>query len=361
MKLIVNDKEIANYLTTLVDVSKSIPEIQLNDFQTAEALHYARTEIRNGKFRKKKSKIKEKIKSAVERDTREYFVLLRDEIKKQKNKNNLLIREKIDQLINRLGIENVLENYMKSSTDGFCKSVGLKINKNSTPVRRKNYSDTSTDCLIRNTIGNENFLTEKIDKSLPFWFIDSGYTNFIETNKKWHRLVRNHLHFHKIFDAPCNRLSMFKEFPKDWRQDGDKILVIEPGQFAASILHVDVKSWKYDIERELRQYTDKQIVFREKAPKKKRDPLYKHLLDDDYYCVVNINSNAATESIWAGVPVITLDKHITNSISRAKLSDINSLYRGPLGNWLAMLSYSQFTYEELINGTAVEIIKKYHV
>jgi hypothetical protein len=76
---------------------------------------------------------------------------------------------------------------------------------------------------------------------------------------------------------------------------------------------------------------------------------------------VSINSNAATESIWAGVPVITLDKHITNSVSRNRLSDINNLYRGPLGNWLAILSYSQFTYEELINGTAVEIIKKYHV
>jgi hypothetical protein len=28
---------------------------------------------------------------------------------------------------------------------------------------------------------------------------------------------------------------------------------------------------------------------------------------------------------------------------------------------LCMLSYSQFTYDELINGTASTIVKKYHV
>ena len=53
------------------------------------------------------------------------------------------------------------------------------------------------------------------------------------------------------------------------------------------------------------------IRFRKKAPKKKRSNLHKELLNDDYYCVVN-TSNAANQAIWAGVPAITLDRHITN-------------------------------------------------
>ena len=89
--------------------------------------------------------------------------------------------------------------------------------------------------------------------------------------------------------------------------------------------------------------------------------MFHELLNEDYYCVVNINSNAATESIWAGIPVITLDKHITNSVSRSNLSDINNLYRPNLANWLSVLSYSQFTYDELVNGTAGKIVNKYHV
>jgi hypothetical protein len=77
--------------------------------------------------------------------------------------------------------------------------------------------------------------------------------------------------------------------------------------------------------------------------------------------VININSNAATEAIWAGVPAITLDRHVSNSVTKNSLSDINNLYRGNIANWLCMLSYSQFTYEELLNGTATNILKKYHV
>ena len=48
-------------------------------------------------------------------------------------------------------------------------------------------------------------------------------------------------------------------------------------------------------------------------------------------------------------------------ISRfTSLSDINDLFYGNLGSWLAMLSYSQFTKEELMNGTARKLIGKYH-
>jgi hypothetical protein len=229
-----------------------------------------------------------------------------------------------------------------------------------TIARRTSYTETGEDCILRNTIKNEKLLVTKIANNYPFWFIDSGYTNFIETNKKWHRIVRNHLHTGLMFDAPVDRLEIFTTFPKNWRTSGDKILVIEPGQFSANVFNVDITQWKYTVEQELRQYTDKQIIFREKEPKKKRAPLYKHLLDEDYYCVININSNAATEAVWAGIPVITLDQHITNPISRNKISDINNLLRPNIANWLCMVSYSQFTVEELTSGKAFSLIKKYN-
>ena len=228
-------------------------------------------------------------------------------------------------------------------------------------MRRSKFNDHKEDCLIRNTVGNEALLVSKIDNKYPFWFIDSGYTNFLEPNKKWHRLVRSHLHYGTMFEAPVDRLGSFKSFPQPWRINGDKILIVEPGTFAASIFHVDLKTWKYEVESELRKYTDKKIVFREKAPKNVRTNLYKELCDDDYYCVININSNAATESIWAGIPSITLDKHITNPVTRNRLEDINDLLRPNLALWLCSLSYSQFTYDELVDGTAARIIKKYHV
>jgi hypothetical protein len=88
--------------------------------------------------------------------------------------------------------------------------------------------------------------------------------------------------------------------------------------------------------------------------------LYQQLLDGDYYCTISINSNSAIESIWAGVPAITLDKHVSNSVTRNSLSEINDLYYGPLGDWLAWLSYCQFTFDELMDGTALDMVRRYH-
>jgi hypothetical protein len=101
-------------------------------------------------------------------------------------------------------------------------------------------------------------------------------------------------------------------------------------------------------------------VFREKAEKKIRTSLVEELNNEDYYCVVSINSNAATEAIWSGIPVITLDRHITTPVSRNKLEDINNLNKPHLARWLCAVSYSQFTREELYDGTAVKILRKYH-
>jgi hypothetical protein len=302
-----------------------------------------------------------KLEKILYRELTNYVGKIWQLMDQNKEKYFQVIHKNMDQVLEALGTERVLSMYKKSKMQHFVKSTGLTIHKNAELVRRQDFTDYKQDCLIRNTTGNEQLLVQKIDNRYPMWFIDSGYTNFLETNKKWHRLVRNHIHHDRMFEAPVDRLSNFTSFPQPWRQSGEKILIIEPGPFAAGIFHVDLKTWKYDVERELKKYTDKKIVFREKAEKKIRTSLVEELHNEDYYCVVNINSNAATEAIWSGIPVITLDRHITTPVSRSKLSDINNLARPHLARWLCALSYSQFTKEELYDGTAINILRKYHV
>jgi hypothetical protein len=263
-------------------------------------------------------------------------------------------------VIEKLGSENTIDAYMDSDRQYFIKTVGQQIDHTATMVRRKDFINSAEDCLLRNTVGNENIIVDKIDNGLPFWFIDSGYTNFVESNKKWHRLTRNHLHFNNQFVAPADRLKNFAEFPRPWCKEGNKILIVEPGEFAASIMHIDVKSWTESVITELKKHTDRPIEIRSKVNKKTRTSLYKTLLQGDYYCTISINSNSAVESIWAGIPAITLNKHVSNSVTRNNLAQINDLYYGPLGDWLAWLSYCQFTYDELMDGTAFNIVKEYH-
>jgi len=369
MKLLLNDKELAHFINSLYNHWNKI--LQQNPFvppgpRTAKHIKDWRRDIREFKrSNRKKSynvdKALHNLGKNLWKDITEYVKNISTLHDQRYNSYFQCIHKNIEHFINVIGEEKLLKLYRHSKIKNFVKSTGLTINPNAEMVRRQKFTDYSRDCLVRNTTGNEQLLVQKIDNRYPFWFIDSGYTNFLETKKKWHRLVHNHIHHDKIFEAPVNRLSNFKSFPKPWKLSGEKILIIEPGPFAASIFHVDLKTWKYDVERELRKHTDKKIVFREKAEKKIRTSLIEELNNEDYYCLVNINSNAATEAVWSGVPVITLDKHITSSISRNKLSDINNLSRPHLASWLCALSYSQFTKEELYDGTAINILRKYHV
>jgi hypothetical protein len=362
MKLLLNDKEIARFLIALVDVRDSCVDIEMNERHTAEQIQWV-IEIRDKEkfnLKKHRNKIKQKITQGVRKDLNAWMDTVKTQIDNRKQYFYKNIYQHLEIVIDRLDKEQIFQHYLTHSTQGFIKTVGLQINPTATLIRRKDFVDSTEDCLLRNTVGNENIIVDKINRNLPFWFIDSGYINFIESNKKWHRLVRNHIHFDSQFTAPADRLKHFKQFPQPWRKDGKKILIVQPGEFAASIMNIDVKSWTENVVKELRTYTDRPIVIRSKTNKKTRTSLYKTLVNGDYYCTVSINSNSAVESIWAGIPAITLDKHVSNTVTRNSLSQINDLYYGPLGDWLAWLSYCQFTYDELMDGTALDIVRRYH-
>ena len=365
MKLLVNDKEIARFLIQLVDVRDACKDTKLNesnDSYLASAVAWVIETRDKPKFNldKQRDKIKQKITQAIRKDLKHWVDEINQQITNHKQHYYTNIYRYLEIFIDRLGKETIFELYSKHPKQDFIKTVGLQIDHTAGMLRRKDFTNHEEDCLLRNTVGNENIIVDKIDNNLPFWFIDSGYTNFIEPNKKWHRLTRNHLHFNNQFIAPADRLKNFTEFPKPWRKDGKKILIVEPGPFAAGIMHVDARFWTEQVSDELKKYTDRPIEVRSKINKKTRTSLYQTLLEGEYYCTVSINSNSAIESIWAGIPAITLDKHVSNTVTRNNLLQINDLYYGPLGDWLAWLSYCQFTYDELMNGTALQIIREYH-
>jgi len=362
MKLLLNDKEIARFLCELVNVEDACKNIQIDERHTASVIAWV-IELQNKtKFNldKHRDKIKQKLNNGVRKDLKVWMDSVNQQIDNHKEYYYKNIHKHINLIIDKLGEDKILELYKNHRTQNFIKTVGFQIDSNAEMMRRRHFDSEEEDCLLRNTVGNEQILVNKIDHNLPFWFIDSGYTNFIEPNKKWHRLVRNHLHFNRNFVAPANRLCIFPNFPRPWRRDGTKILIVEPGEFAAGIMHVQAKSWGRQVAEELKKYTDRPIEFRSKTNKKTRTSLYQQLLNGDYYCTVSINSNSAVESIWAGVPAITLNKHVSNPVAKSNLSEINDLYYGPLGDWLAWLSYCQFTFDELMDGTALDIVRKYH-
>jgi hypothetical protein len=299
--------------------------------------------------------------------------LLRQDLEEYKDSVVIEYKKKYRPLIRWLGknFKNInvdrdylLSRYINSTTKNFVKTLGQQLTDQ--PIWVLPGDPISDDQLVvlRNIINNEFVLQHRLANHLPFWFIDSGYTNFLTGKKHWHRLVANHIHhsLSKKSYFPADRLHLLPSMPTPWRNDGDAILVVENSEQHYQMFGTTLSAWREQVRTELQKYTDRAVIFRPKELNRKiRDNLYEHLQKSNYYCVITDASSAAIEAVWTGIPIITLGRHVSTTVARTRLSDINNLYRGPVGNWLCALSYSQFTEKEMYNGTALKLIKKYHV
>ena len=257
----------------------------------------------------------------------------------------------------------LLYKYTNSNAKNFVKALGQQMTDQPVWVLPGDPIPNNQTVVLRNIINNESVLQHRLAGRLPFWFVDSGYTNFLTGKKLWHRLVANHIH-HSLSKKryfPADRLHLLPSMPTPWRDGGDAILVVENSEYHYQMFGTTLSEWREQVRTELQKHTDRSVVFRSKELNRKvRDNLYEHLQESNYYCVITDASSAAIEAVWAGTPIITLGRHISTSVACIRLSNINDLYRGPIGNWLCALSYSQFTQKELYNGTALKLIKKYH-
>lgn len=270
----------------------------------------------------------------------------------------------LEQLSDRnIGDQQIVDRYLADKTKNFAKAIAPQLTTNPHWILDSAQANWSQPFFIRNINNNEDLVRRCIDTNAEFWFVDTGYTNFLHNKQKvWHRLVKNHIHHgprHTFF--PTDRIANFPSLPAKWRRKGSKILVIESSPSHYAMRGTSLEQWRSTIVDGIRAVSDREIEFRPKdLDRKTRTPVFDLLKETkEYYCVVSDSSAAAVESIWAGTPVVTLNRHITNSVSRNSLADINDLYREDIEPWLAMLSYSQFTFEELCNGTAVSIVKEW--
>lgn len=257
----------------------------------------------------------------------------------------------------------LIDLYCQDSRNGFIKSVGQHLTDQPCYITNLTQADLDQPFLIRNIVNNEAVLEYCLTRRHPFWFIDSGYTNFLHgKNKIWHRLVRNHIHHGIVnIEYPDDRLKNLTVLPPPWRKKGRTILVVESSENHYAMRGTTLEAWRRRIRKQLRQHTDRPIEFRSKeASRKTRSTVYSLLQDTkEYHCVVSDSSSAAIEAVWSGVPAVTLERHISNSVSSYNLAEIETLYRGDIEPWLRAVSYNQFTFEELCDGTAVSIARTY--
>jgi hypothetical protein len=193
-----------------------------------------------------------------------------------------------------------------------------------------------------------------------FYYIDNGYFGN-HGRKIYFRIIKNHVHdIRDIIDRPRDRLDLCNVTLKKFTP-GKKILVAPPSEKSFSLWNIDQQEWINQTIADIKKYTDRPIEIRLKRTRddRMRENTMEEALDDDVHCLVTYNSVAACEAIMLGKPAITLGPNAAKVLSSQTLSEIENP-RMPTYDereaWLRHLSYSQFTFTEMSNGVAWDIL-----
>lgn len=256
------------------------------------------------------------------------------------------------------------KNLQDEYVNMFATSAGV------TPVADIVY-ESSTDPIVLRGILKHKIMKRCWEDNRDFYYIDSGYVgNNPNPNnpngwKLWHRIVKNNLQHGAIIDRPADRWQQL-DIALQPRRYGKKIIVAVPDEKPCKFYGIDWLDWVETTVNTIKEHTDRPIVIRQRAPNRidrvATDPLARVLLDD-VHALVTFNSNAATESIIAGVPAFTLaPAHAAHPVANQDLSKIetpdwpDSATRQA---WAHHLAYGQFHVQELKDGTAYRILNEH--
>lgn len=195
-----------------------------------------------------------------------------------------------------------------------------------------------------------------------FYYIDNGYLGNGNT-KTWFRIIKNHVHdIRAIVPRKRDRLErcQFYTLP---RSHGRKVLVAPPSVKSLSLWNMDPEVWVTQTIEQLRQHTDRPIEIRLKRPRSERmaENTMAEALADDVHCLVTYNSVAAVEAVMLGKPAICLGPNAATVVGNTDVSQVENLHFPDddlREAWLRHLSYSQFSFSEMSDGTAWHILNQ---
>jgi hypothetical protein len=195
-----------------------------------------------------------------------------------------------------------------------------------------------------------------------FYYIDNGYVGNVG-RKIWFRIIKNHVHdIRPIIERSRDRLDPCQFTLKKF-SPGSKILIAPPSEKSFSLWNINQQQWINNTVAEIKKYTDRPIEIRLKRTRddRMRENTMEEALADDVHCLVTYNSVAACEAIMLGKPAITLGPNAAGVLSSQTLAEIETP-RIPTEDereaWLRHLSYSQFTFTEMSDGTAWRILNE---
>ena len=173
-------------------------------------------------------------------------------------------------------------------------------------------------------------------------------------------------------DMPSDRWNKYwKDLKKDWKLEGDHILLTLQVRGDNSLNHVKVDYQK--IINDIRKYTDRPILIRDHPHRKNtwgasltgknvkyancNIPVEKAV--SDARVVVTINSNSGVDAIMQGTPVINFDygSMVWDVAVQNDLSKIENPDMPDVTQWCYNIAYTQWLPEEIESGEAWNHLK----
>ena len=219
-----------------------------------------------------------------------------------------------------------------------------------------------TDPVIIRGLTFRTAIKEMIEQGRLYYYVDNGYFGN-DFHKQWFRIIRNHVHdVRSIISRPGDRLArtQYRTAP---RSTGRNILLAPPSAKSFTIWNIDQQQWIQDTVAEIQRYTDRPVVIREKRSREERMTVdtMQEALAQDVHCLVTYNSVAAVEAVMHGKPAICLGPNAAAVVCSTAIQDIeNPIFPDDdlRDAWLRHLSYSQFTFTEMSDGTAWSILNE---
>lgn len=235
-------------------------------------------------------------------------------------------------------------------------------------------SDSSKGLVVRGVI-KKDYVVECIKNNRDYYYIDTGYVgNFPSPGnpsgkKKWHRVVKNENQHSAIRDVPSNRWErLIADDPrlkwKGWKNYNKKILLVMPNPKACRYYDIDFETWKNETIEKIKTYSDLPIEVRIKGSRTERNIGYSiyDAFDSGVYATVALNSIAALESVLYGIPAFVSVPCAASPLASTDLSMLKNPYKPTIetiNKQAHNIAYGQFTVDEIISGTAYNLIEKY--
>jgi hypothetical protein len=156
------------------------------------------------------------------------------------------------------------------------------------------------------------------------------------------------LELDRPFEINGDRL---QPLPHAWHRDGDHIVVAHTLADYWDLRGLP-RDWSFRVAEQLKQYTQRPIVVRDKESK---TPLHQELRGA--HALVTHGSIAAVEAVALGYPVFVDKESAAAVMGQTDLALIEQpVYPDERMPWLHSLAYCQFNEDELCNGTLWRLI-----